>query len=136
VIMELLIGLRETMARAAPAAECAGPAEPDAAGPNDAFAELVARALDELPEPFLSALDQVPVLVASDGAAHTAYGLYHAATSPHGDEPARIVIFSDTLTRDFGHDPELLIAQVRRTVRHELAHHLGFDEPGVARLGL
>ena len=100
------------------------------------FAELVARALDELPEPFLRALDQVPVLVASDGAAHAAYGLYHGATARHGDEPARIVIFTDTLTRDYGHDPELLIAQVRRTVRHELAHHLGFDEPGVAHLGL
>ncbi len=130
------MGLRKSTAPAAPAAERTGPAEPDTAGPDDAFAELVARALDELPEPFLRALDQVPVLVASDGAEHAAYGLYHGATVRHGDEPARIVIFSDTLTRDFGDDPELLVAQVRRTVRHELAHHLGFDEPGVARLGL
>ena len=135
MIMGLLMGLRETIAPAAPTAE-PGPAEPDATEPGEPFAELVARALDELPEPFLRALDQVPVLLASDGAAHAAYGLYHGATARHGDEPARIVIFTDTLTRDYGHDPELLIAQVRRTVRHELAHHLGFDEPGVAHLGL
>jgi predicted Zn-dependent protease with MMP-like domain len=38
--------------------------------------------------------------------------------------------------RDFGHDPELLKAQVTRTVRHELAHHLGWGEPGVRGLGL
>jgi predicted Zn-dependent protease with MMP-like domain len=29
-----------------------------------------------------------------------------------------------------------LRAQVVRTVRHELAHHLGFDELGVGELGL
>ena len=46
------------------------------------------------------------------------------------------MIFRDTLLRDFGHDPELLKAQVTRTVRHELAHHLGWDEKGVRRLGL
>ena len=38
--------------------------------------------------------------------------------------------------RDFGHDPELLRDQVTRTVRHELAHHVGFDEMGVRGLGL
>ncbi len=30
----------------------------------------------------------------------------------------------------------LLRAQVERTVRHELAHHCGWDEPGVRGLGL
>ena len=49
---------------------------------------------------------------------------------------SRIVIFRDTLLRDFGHDPEELSAQVLRTVRHELAHHLGADELGVRELGL
>ncbi len=48
----------------------------------------------------------------------------------------RIVIFRDTLRRDFGHDPDLLRDQVLRTVRHELAHHVGFDELGVRGLGL
>jgi predicted Zn-dependent protease with MMP-like domain len=48
----------------------------------------------------------------------------------------RIVIFKDTLLRDFGHDPAQLRAQVQRTVRHELAHHLGWDEKGVRGLGL
>jgi predicted Zn-dependent protease with MMP-like domain len=48
----------------------------------------------------------------------------------------RIVIFRDTLLRDYGHDAEELRAQVLRTVRHELAHHLGADELGVRELGL
>ena len=45
------------------------------------------------------------------------------------------MIFRDTLLRDFGHDPDLLKAQVTRTVRHELAHHLGWDEKGVRGSG-
>ena len=53
-----------------------------------------------------------------------------------GDYEHRIVIYQDTLERDFGHDPGLLRAQVERTVRHELAHHLGWDEGGVRDLGL
>ena len=48
----------------------------------------------------------------------------------------RIIIFRDTLLRDFGHDADELRAQVTRTVRHELAHHLGADELGVRELGL
>ena len=40
------------------------------------------------------------------------------------------------MVRDFGHDIDLLRAQVVRTVRHELAHHLGWDEDGVRGLGL
>ena len=46
------------------------------------------------------------------------------------------VIFRDTLRRDFGEDPDMLREQVTRTVRHELAHHLGWDELGVRDLGL
>ena len=49
---------------------------------------------------------------------------------------ATLVIFRDTLLRDFGDDPDELRAQVTRTVRHELAHHLGADELGVRELGL
>ena len=48
----------------------------------------------------------------------------------------RIVIYQDTLERDFGHDSVLLRAQVERVVRHEVAHHLGWDEAGVRGLGL
>ena len=51
------------------------------------------------------------------------------------NHPDRIVIYRDTLERDFGHDPELLRAQVERTLRHEVAHHLGWGERGVRELG-
>ena len=121
----------------------AAPLRPFSAGtitsvpsPADPFEALVRAALEELPEEFLGTLEGVSVVLSDDGQAWGAYGLYQGASIAHPDVPAQISIFRDTLSRDFGHDPELLARQVRRVVRHELGHHLGFDENGVHRLGL
>jgi predicted Zn-dependent protease with MMP-like domain len=104
--------------------------------PPSEFDELVVQALDDLPERFREVLERTPVIVSSRGHEHRAYGQYVGGTIARDFYPDRIVVFQDTLERDFGHDPELLRAQVERTVRHELAHHLGWDEPGVRGLGL
>jgi predicted Zn-dependent protease with MMP-like domain len=104
--------------------------------PPSAFDELVIQALDDLPEPFREVLDHTPVVVSSRGREQGAYGLYVGGTVARDTYPDRIVIYQDTLERDFRHDPALLQAQVERTVRHEVAHHLGWDEPGVRSLGL
>lgn len=104
---------------------------------NDAdFEELVRDALDDLPDLLRNALAHVAVVISDGGRARGAYGLYQGGTVAREDVHDRIVIFRDTLRRDFGHDPDLLRAQVTRTVRHELAHHVGFDELGVSRLDL
>jgi predicted Zn-dependent protease with MMP-like domain len=104
--------------------------------PPSEFDELVMQALDDLPEPFREVLEHTPVIVSSRGHEQRAYGLYVGGTVARDTYPDRIVIYQDTLERDFGGDPEMLRAQVERTVRHELAHHLGWDEPGVRSLGL
>ena len=104
--------------------------------PPSEFDELVMEALDDLPEQFRELLERTPVVVSSRGHEHRAYGHYIGGTVARDIYPDRIVIYQDTLERDFGHDPELLRAQVERTVRHELAHHLGWDERGVRDLGL
>ncbi len=103
---------------------------------DDDFAELVRDALDDLPDLLRNALAHVAVVVSDDGRRRRAYGLYHGDGIHRDNVPDRIVIYRDTLRRDFGHDPELLREQVTRTVRHELAHHVGFDEMGVRGLGL
>jgi predicted Zn-dependent protease with MMP-like domain len=101
------------------------------------FEELVQDALDELPDWAQRALERNVAVVISDGGRRAgAYGLYHGGTAARTDVADRIVIYRDTLRRDFGHDPDELRAQVVRTVRHELAHHLGWDELGVRDLGL
>ena len=85
---------------------------------------------------FQRLLDATPVAVSQLGAEHRAYGHYFGDTVARDDYPDRIVVYQDTLERDFGHDPDLLRAQVERTLRHELAHHLGWHERGVRDLGL
>lgn len=100
------------------------------------FEVLVREALDDLPDLLLRALDRVAVVVSDEGRRHRAYGLYEGDTVAHDGSVDRIVIFRDTLLRDFGDDPDELRAEVTRTVRHELAHHLGADELGVRDLGL
>jgi predicted Zn-dependent protease with MMP-like domain len=103
--------------------------------PRD-FEQLVREALDDLPDILVKALDHVAVVISDKGRRHRAYGLYQGDTAARDNYPDRIIIFRDTLLRDFGHDPDELRAQVTRTVRHELAHHLGADELGVRELGL
>jgi predicted Zn-dependent protease with MMP-like domain len=103
--------------------------------PHD-FEELIREALDDLPDLLIKALDHVAVVISDQGRKHRAYGLYQGDTVARDNYTDRIVIFRDTLLRDFGDNADELRAQVTRTVRHELAHHLGADELGVRELGL
>jgi predicted Zn-dependent protease with MMP-like domain len=101
------------------------------------FEELVRDAMDDLPDLLRAALDRnVAVVISDKGRRYGAYGLYNGDGATRDDYPDKILIFRDTLRRDFGHDPDLLRHQVMVTVRHELAHHIGFDELGVRDLGL
>jgi predicted Zn-dependent protease with MMP-like domain len=106
------------------------------------FEALVRSALDDLPDEFQRALENVAVVVSDRGAEHHAYGLYvglklgGSRFFGGGGVPDEILIFRDTLVRDFGDDPKRLRAKVAQTVRHEVGHHLGFDEQGVRGLGL
>jgi predicted Zn-dependent protease with MMP-like domain len=109
---------------------------------EQAFEELVGSALDELPAGFQQALEHVAIVVSDRGAENHAYGMYVGSRlggTPFfggGGVPDEILIFRDTLVRDFGDDPARLRQQVIKTVRHEVGHHFGFDEPGVRKLGL
>ena len=103
---------------------------------------MVREALDGLPSEIEGALGSVAVVVSNRGAEHHAYGLYTGYTRAGmawfggGGAPEEILIFKDTLERDFGDDPKRLRAEVIETVRHEVGHYLGFNEQGVRKLGL
>lgn len=102
----------------------------------DEFEEMVIDAIDRLPAEFRTLLEKVPVVISELGAEEHAYGQYFGDGLSREMYEDRIVIYRDTLERDFGHNRQVLARQVDRTLRHELAHHLGWDEHGVGELGL
>ncbi len=116
-----------------------------------AFERLVADALDTLPDAILRMLDNVVVVVADeptpeqimrarleDGMA--LLGLYEGIplterTSGYGSVlPDKVTIFQRAL-EEACETPAELFAQVRHTVVHELAHHLGISDARLIAIG-
>jgi predicted Zn-dependent protease with MMP-like domain len=116
------------------------------------FDRLVDRAVAGIPPPFRQALDEIALVIADEpspeqlrenglGPGETLYGLYEGVPLDEwgGDfvpMPTRIVLFRLPLEEDFP-DPDDLGDEVRITILHELAHHLGIeDEDRLAELGI
>ena len=120
---------------------------------HDAFAGVVTRAGQILPEEFRACLDEVPVvvedlpseLVLMDetppldpellglfvGTARTERAFAASGVEP----PPRILLFQRNLER-IARDEKELATEITRTLHHELAHYLGFEEADMADLDL
>jgi predicted Zn-dependent protease with MMP-like domain len=118
---------------------------------DERFERLVERALDGIPPPFSAALEEVAIVIEDDasdeqldiaglGREDALYGLYEGTprTAWGADQvpfPNKISLFRIPLEEDFP-DPDDLADEVRVTVIHELAHHLGIDDDRLEELGL
>jgi predicted Zn-dependent protease with MMP-like domain len=115
---------------------------------TEKFEELVTKALTELPEEFRNMLDNVDVTVqdyptrAQLGRMRpgmTLLGLYEGV--PHTRRtmgysmvpPDKITIFQKPIEAIYRSEKEIAAA-VQRVVRHEIAHHFGFDEQSLRRI--
>jgi len=120
--------------------------------PPEEFDEIIAKAIRELPEQHREALESVEVIVepvpsiehvrGSDlgQTPPSMLGLFDGASmlerDPEAPEPPpRIFLFQRNIELA-AHDMRDLAEQVEITLLHELGHLLGFDEEGVAELGL
>ena len=116
------------------------------------FAALVDRAIAGIPSPFRDALNEIAVVIADEpspeqlrenGMARdeTMYGLYEGVPLDEWGGafmpvPTRIILFRLPLEEDFP-EPDDLAGEVRITILHELAHHLGIeDEDRLHQLGI
>jgi predicted Zn-dependent protease with MMP-like domain len=124
---------------------------PRPAGRHRRFEDLVAEALAGIPMPFAAALDEVAIVIDDEPSAEqlhesglppdeALYGLYEGvARTEYGADwiivPNRITLFRLPLEEDFP-DPDDLADEVRVTVIHELAHHLGIDDDRLHSLGV
>lgn len=104
------------------------------------FEELVADALDSIPEELGKYIDNVAVFVNATAPAGGLYGLYEGVPLTRREAygglvmPDRITIFMRTICRDSA-DEAGVVAQVRKTVVHEVAHHFGISDARLDELG-
>jgi predicted Zn-dependent protease with MMP-like domain len=128
-------------------------ARPLAAPPrHERFERLVERALIGIPSPFRESLGTEVAIVIDDepspdqlrdnglAADDGLYGLYEGVPRTEWGAdwavgPNKITLFRLPLEEDFP-DPEDLADEVRLTVIHELAHHLGIDDDRLDELGI
>lgn len=117
------------------------------------FEEAVVRAGTMLPEEFRRRLDEVPVMVEdvpSDALLSEEaprldpelLGLFVGTALPERsygsggvESPPRILLFRRNLER-FARDRDELEREIARTLHHELAHYLGFEEDAMEDLDL
>ncbi len=99
------------------------------------FDQLVADALDELPDDIRNLMTNVAVTVEDEPPpGQNLLGLYEGIPwgkrGPYysGALPDKITIYRGPMERMSGGDPERLRSQVRRTVFHEIAHHFGISD--------
>ena len=119
--------------------------------PRDVFEELVAEALEGLPDQFLARLENVGVIVQAEpgpgqlaeqglGPDETLFGLYEGVPLTAREEygnvlPDKITIFQRPL-EEYCETAQEIVEQVRITVAHEVAHFFGIDDEALHDMGL
>ncbi|MDO8599582.1 MAG: metallopeptidase family protein [bacterium] len=115
------------------------------------FEQLVAAAIEEIPERFRAALRNVVIAVERAPTAEqleecdipdgeTMYGYYEGtALIERGVDgepilPDRILLFQEPLEEDCETIAELR-AEIATTLRHEIAHHFGTDDDRLEEIG-
>ena len=117
---------------------------------NEEFEKLVHDAILELPEGIRAKMDNVAVVVEEEPRpdqlqkngirkGDLLLGLYEGTPrSKRGPSytlvlPDKITIFKNAIEA-VAASPADIKRQVAETMRHEIAHHFGFDEPGAQRV--
>ncbi len=126
--------------------------ETDDAAKREIFDNLVAEALEQIPEEFRNALKNIDIMVEDEPDPELLkeigypeddllLGLYLGTPLPertYGEDPLLpdcIYIFRKPL-EEISETPEALREEIRITVIHEMAHYFGFDEERLEELGL
>jgi predicted Zn-dependent protease with MMP-like domain len=119
--------------------------------PDGRFEDLVAEALDDLPEPFASHLDNVHVVIEAEptpdeldradiGRGGTLFGLYQGIPQTERGPgytfvlPDKITIYRGPILRACADEDEVY-DEVATTVVHEIAHHFGISDERLDELG-
>lgn len=118
---------------------------------DDLFERVVASVIATIPDPFSRALDEVAIVIEDEPSPQqrrenglrgdeTLYGLYEGVPRIEWGAdsvpiPNKISLFRIPLQEDFP-DEDDLADEIRITLLHELAHHLGIDDDRLDELGM
>ena len=110
---------------------------------DEDFETVVRQSLDELPDEFISQLDNVEVVIEdwpldSNGNQHAQLlGLYHGVPKTARNNltllPDKITIYKGPLLL-ISHSVEEAKRNIKETVLHELGHHFGLSDKELARI--
>lgn len=117
------------------------------------FRELIAQAIDLLPDEFREALDNIEIVVEdSPRSRHlelfrerkgdwTLLGLYEGVPLNKRDHgyaavlPDKITLFRDSIARCCRGDEAGMVREIRRTFLHEIGHYFGLSDRRLRELG-
>jgi predicted Zn-dependent protease with MMP-like domain len=114
------------------------------------FEQLVTKAIEDLPEEFLGRMENIDIVVEARPSlsqmrrarlqrGHTLLGLYEGVPRTRRGIryglvlPDKITIFQETIEAKCRHEEEV-IAEIRRVVKHEIAHHFGISDARLRQL--
>lgn len=117
---------------------------------DDQFDQLITRAMDELPQEYITGLENVVIVQADDPTPeqlekmkidhnHLLLGLYEGIPLTQrgggfsGMLPDKITLFKNSILAIVSSDTELL-EQIKRTLWHEIAHYYGLNHSHIDRL--
>jgi predicted Zn-dependent protease with MMP-like domain len=119
---------------------------------REKFEQLVAKAIDNLPDEFRARMENVDVVVADSPTRYqlselqrrrgeTLLGLYEGVPLTRRSQnyglvaPDKITIFQKPIESMCRNDAEIIV-EVQKVVRHEIAHHFGISDARLKQLGL
>ncbi len=117
---------------------------------DERFDQLITRAMDELPQKYITGLDNVAIIYADDPSEeqkqkmkldshHLLLGLYEGIPlTQRGNGysfvlPDKITLFKNSILAVVRNDEELF-EQIKRTLWHEIAHYYGLNHNRIDEL--
>lgn len=118
---------------------------------DERFDQLISQAMDELPQEYISNLDNVAITYADEPTddqlskqgvreGHILLGLYEGIPQTHRGAgyalvlPDKITLFKHSIMRVAGSDETEVFHQIKRTLWHEIAHHYGLNHTRIDEL--
>jgi predicted Zn-dependent protease with MMP-like domain len=108
---------------------------------SECFDQLIAEALESIPDDLAAAMENVAIFVEDEAEGRDLLGLFvgvpltkRGPNSYFGVMPDRITLYKNAICRHSNSKDEVR-DQVRSTLVHEIAHHFGISDRRLRELG-